>query len=719
MDFKVLRANIAVEAKVFLSKRNFEGWQCFNIPGLFTSAGPNTFTYLKFDIQAPRSKLALDQENPREKFPTSMGSKINLDEVHFDPCSLNVVEASNPSHISGYLQSPIGDLLQLKLKGRLHYISSWDCDVKLYSIISSNDDERIQVEHFASLLCVSPPEDLFEDIVSFALIVSHGPSSGESYDLKTSEGLISHNQYPYGREASEYDKHMAKIVVHRKSEDFGKALNICFKCSYSTLEDVNITLPTFYPLSGNVLSEKIWLAKPAPPKTVQWCERSFLSSWRFTERLVGRVRLMCFDRIRFSRGLKDDCVIKISHLRPVRFVGLKSLDDSGHSVHPYEVVRSVEITTYNVCGGALECRMSLELQVGEVQPLVKIDTREWTPKYSVVGSRLASELIGEWRETGKGQVGLFKQSWMTVGQRIRVEVCWRQSAQFNGPNYDRNATATLEYELPKIADKQVLGGRLACNIGNALIAITQCNRKGGIYAFFHQPEKDIKLPTLGPGYSMHLSFYQQNRCRSSNFRRLHQRPCENDHQSLETINEENSPEKSDNEPDILTTAKFSTTTSSAKPISPILNKNSNIPASPNRNRNCLYLLARIWFLIILMYGLLYCCGIPTTSIGLLPQAYTTLLSISASTHYWTRGVKEYVSARVPVIEETHQGERVVLEQSLQFPSVIPNTGFESSIRDHTSAAGDYSGDDASQTTFRHGKMWRDRIEENGIAIIDD
>ncbi|KAL9046033.1 MAG: hypothetical protein Q9214_001034 [Letrouitia sp. 1 TL-2023] len=461
---------VKVEAKVLLSKRNFEGWQSFNIPGLFTSTGFDTSTYLNFDVQAPRS--AFDRETPRYKIPKSVGSNINLDEFLFDSCSLNGVEACNPNHISGYLQTPTGDLLQLKLKGKLHHVSSWDCAVKLYSVISSDGDERIEIEHFASLLCVPPSEDIFEEIVSFALVVSHGPSSGGSYDLKASEGLIRHNQFPYGREASEHDKHRAKIVVHRKSEDFGKVLSICFKCSYSSHEDLSIALPTFRPLFGNILSERIWLAKPPPPKTVQPCQRTFLSSWLFTERLVGRIRLMCFDRTRlpstFPEGLKDDVVIKISHLHPVRFVGLERLDDYSRSFHPYDVVQSAETTIYNVCGGGLECRMSLELQVGEVQPLVKIDICDWTPKYSIVGSRLTSELVGEWREIGKGQVGLFRQRWMNIGQRLRVEMCWRPTAQFHDTNYDRNATAMLEYELPKIVDKQVLGGRLACNVENGM-----------------------------------------------------------------------------------------------------------------------------------------------------------------------------------------------------------------------------------------------------------
>lgn len=459
---------VEVEAKIFLSKRNFEGWQSFNIPGLFTSTGPNTSIYLNFDVQALRS--ALIREAPTDKILKSVGSKINLDEFLFDPCSLSGIEASNPNHISGYLQTPTGSLLQLKLKGGVHYVSSWDCAVKLYSVISSDGDERIQIEHFASLLCVPPSKDYFEDIVSFALVVSHGLSSGGSYDLKASEGLIRHNQYPYGREASEHDKHTAKIVVHRKFKDFGKALSICFKCSYPNHEDVSIALPTFRPLFGKVLSEKIWLAKPPPPKTVQRCQRTFLSSWRFTERLVGRIRLMCFDRIRlpptFPKGFKDNVVIKITHLHPVRFVGLERLDCSNRSIHPYDVVQSAETTIYNVFGGALECRMSLELQVGEVQPLVKIDICDWIPIYSIVGSRLSSELVGEWREIGKRQVGLFRQRWMNVGQRLGVEMCWRQTAQFHDSRYDRNSTAMLECELPKIVDKQVLGGRLACNVEN-------------------------------------------------------------------------------------------------------------------------------------------------------------------------------------------------------------------------------------------------------------
>lgn len=257
----------------------------------------------------------------------------------------------------------------------------------------------------------------------------------------------------------------------------------------------------------------------------------------------------------------------------------------------------------------------------------------------------------------------------------------------------RNANAMITHpELPTTGDanwiRERKTGRLpASNVSRPRQMICESNSRRKSYL-----SQENMISMLRPGGTLPLDHWQRyfhpsSAMWDSNFRTLPQRPCGNNRLSLETIVEETL--SSQNTAKSSTTTS-STTSSSMKPISQIL-KNSNAPTNAKRTQNCPYLLMGTWLLVILTYSLLYCCGVPATSIGLLPQAYTFLVSMS--NHY--RSSDHYVSAHLPDIEETHHCERVVLEQGLQSP------------KDTT---GDYMGDGASQTTSWHDENWRDRID---------
>ncbi len=440
---------VELEANLKLSRPYRCGWQSFKVSGLPSNEGKENTGGFELIV-----KPKLDGSG----FP-----ELEFDTGHL----LDARTLGSRELIARFrLLDPL--LLYLRSKERIRDINNWNTAVTLYTVPAWSMDEGTQMKHHASLTFEVPDRDLFAENVRFSIIVKYGPREGRSYILGTYEDSVSLAndeglEYNQGPNASE-----AEITITRSMRNLEKPIDLYFVLNYPDSEYVTLSLPTFRPNSGKALSERIMLLKASPPLFLDLLARGHLSTWKMTEQYNGEETWMCLDRVDtpplFPDGLKDDAMIRIRKLCPVHYEALETCDDPLLPEHPSNLVRDIDIRLEKVFGEELECRMSLGIQVGSSCRLLTVDDHDWIPSFFTIDGQLATEKSGEWRENEEGYKTLFKSSTMTSGQIVRLEMHWKElviSDEFKGDGVDK---AKIEYKLPSILGKLILGGTLVCRI---------------------------------------------------------------------------------------------------------------------------------------------------------------------------------------------------------------------------------------------------------------
>ena len=330
-------------------------------------------------------------------------------------------------------------------------IASWDCTVKLSTVVTAADSGRLHIHHLAVLSVIMPTGELHAERVSLSIMVTNALC----YDRKRSLG---HGQSSllFQEDISQpglFPRGGAELVIERDSCDLEKPLNLYFAFTYpSPHPSVMASLPTFRPKGGRSLSEVVFIAEPLPPLSMRTFTRDPLSSWKMYDHAVSQVT--CYERIGLPRlypgACQDDIHMRILELDPVRFgaVGESALSS---------IVWNLNITVHGRLGEQLECRMSFFLEVGPATVLVSLVPHGWMPRYFIVDGRVATEKSGECWKSKEGHITVFKTAHMTPGP-IMVETYWQglsKTRKNDGYNLDSPP-------LPQIADRKMLGGRLTC-----------------------------------------------------------------------------------------------------------------------------------------------------------------------------------------------------------------------------------------------------------------
>ena len=436
--------------KLNLSKPDRSGWQNFRIAGLPSNEGKDTTGGFDFVI--------------KPKIDTSM-----LPEIQYGTTRLLDTRTLGSRELVARFRLHEPLVMRIRPKKVIHHIENWNAAVTLYTFPSWSTNEGTQMEHHASLTLDLPDTDFFAEKVKFSMIVKYGPRKGSSHCLEQQDGS---NCPPNDmiRLNSSHGPHNceAEITVTRSIERLKDPVQLFFTLSYPCRDYVTTCLPKFRPKLGKVLLESIMLLKDSPPLFLEHLGKGHFSTWRTTESCDGDKTYMCLNRLEvsplFPEGLKDDAMVRIRKLSPVHYEALEALDDPLLQVHPSDVVKELDIRIEEIFGSELECRMSLEVQVGSSSRLLTIDDSDWNPSFFLIDGKLATEKAGEWRENEEGHKTLFKSSTMDSGPTIKLEMRWKEmvtSDEFKG---EVEAKTKVEYKIPRILDKFILGGTLQCRV---------------------------------------------------------------------------------------------------------------------------------------------------------------------------------------------------------------------------------------------------------------
>ena len=335
-------------------------------------------------------------------------------------------------------------------------IASWDCTVKLSTVVTVADSGRLHIHHLAVLSVIMPMEELHAERVNLSIVVTNALRNDQKRSLGPGQSSLLFQEDV--SQSGLFPRAGVELVIERDNCDLEKPLNLFFAFTYpSPHHFVMASLPTFRPKGGRSLSEVVFIAEPLPPLIMRTLTRDPLSSWELCDHPVSQVT--CYERIGLPRlspaACQDDIQMRILELDPVRFgaVGESALSS---------MVWNLEITIHGRLGEQLECRMSFSLEVGPATVLVSLIPHGWVPRYFIVDGHVATEKSEECWKNKEGHITIFKTAYMTPGP-IVVETCWQ------GPSKTRkhDGYSADSLPLPQIADRKMLGGRLTCGVNES------------------------------------------------------------------------------------------------------------------------------------------------------------------------------------------------------------------------------------------------------------
>lgn len=440
---------VVLEAKLNLPKPDQSGWQSIKIAGLPGNDGKDTTGGFEFILKPKLDTVAL----PKIQYDTSR--------------LLDARTLGSKELIARFqLLEPL--LLRLRSKECIHDIDNWNAAVTLHTVPRWSSGEGTQMKHHATLTFELPENDFYAEKVRFSVIVSHGPSKGRACNMEIDEGSLSlANDFGLDSGPEPY-RSEAEITIVRSFQNLEDPINLYFVLSYPDREYVTMTLPTFRPKMGKVLSECIMLLKHLPPLSLDHLAKGLFSTWKKTESYQGEDTWMRLHRVEvcplFPEGLQDDAMVRIRKLCPVHYESLVASDGPLLPEYPSNVVKEIDIRIEKVFGEELQCRMSLELEVGSSCRLLTVDDHDWIPLFFLINGRLATEKAGEWRVDEDGYTTLFRSATMTIGQTLKLEMYWKElfiSDEFKGEGAEKTK---IEYMIPRILGKVILGGAFLCRI---------------------------------------------------------------------------------------------------------------------------------------------------------------------------------------------------------------------------------------------------------------
>lgn len=330
-------------------------------------------------------------------------------------------------------------------------VASWDCTVKLSTVVTVADSGRLHIHHLAVLSVMMPMGKLHAERVNLSIVVANALRNDQKRSLGPGQSSLLFQEDV--SQSGFFPRGGVELVIERDSCDLEKPLNLYFAFTYpSPHHFVMASLPTFRPKGGRSLSEVVFIAEPLPPLSMRTLTKGLLSSWKLCDHPVSQVT--CYERIGLPRPYpavcQDDIQMRILELDPVRFGAVGESDLSS-------MVWNLDITIHGRLGEQLECRMSFFLEVGPATVLSSFVPHGWVPRYFIVDGRVATEKSGECWKNKEGHITIFKTARMTPGP-IKLETYWQ------GPTNTRKNDGYISDSppLPQIADRKMLGGRLTC-----------------------------------------------------------------------------------------------------------------------------------------------------------------------------------------------------------------------------------------------------------------
>ena len=443
---------VDIEAEVHLVKVGNDNWQTFSISICSQLDPGNVVGSFSFMLEPAPGQ----DETPDAQFRTE-----SLFEDHSIAAEqiAGMFWVAEPLHIALRFRMPM-------LKIPFYTMGAGLCAVAVWS-----EEKGIQVKYNASLNFENPHYDVFADQISLFLIIENGPHCTDTYYLDQGEtSVLLRDDHPLLASPIP-DLIETNIAIIRDAADIGSPLELCFIMSYGRSSPITISLPHIRPAEGNVLTESILFKQPPPGLTIEHRPTSSFSTWKVMEDVNDGIRIYRFDRIpiplTFPEGLKDDVMVKITQQAPVHFKALEEPNDPIANVNPESVIQNLKLKVAQTLGGKLECRMTLDVQATNSCRLLTIDHHDWYPKLSLIDGQLATEDVGQWRETDDGNSTLFKSGRMQDGQTVTVEFYWEEwdiLDEFKGDDYRR----FIVYDLPRVIGKTVLGGSLQCDVDGGL-----------------------------------------------------------------------------------------------------------------------------------------------------------------------------------------------------------------------------------------------------------
>lgn len=457
---------IEIDASVSLSAPDTSGWQDFLIPGLLPLQYTEVPVLIRFHVQSI-TPLPPTQSGKSQ----SIGSPdcLWIAEAQFNADRLFDVGISTSTQISGKFRLGTSLILQLRLKIPIYELNHWDSLTSLRTFPRWSERQGLQIEHHASLTMVGSAQEIFAEQVKYSLLVKNGLRNAIEYTLKPGEFLMQLGNIDWQDASTD---HYVEVTVTRHLEDMGKPLELSFALCYPKKDQLTIRLPTLSPKTGNVISERVMLLKPPPPLMCEYPESDSFSTWKRVDLPDKQSQSTCFDRHDlprfFPEGLKDDLVIRIIELAPIGFRALQCEGNPLMSEEPSNLVWNLKIIIDKSFGGGLECHMKLTTQAGSSDQVLTVNPHDWSPDLFVINGQLATQAVGEWRKDRNGNLILFKLPDMTVGQRIEIALRWYKMTVREKLRSDDPKQSKIEYLLPKIIGKSILGGSLRCNVDAGL-----------------------------------------------------------------------------------------------------------------------------------------------------------------------------------------------------------------------------------------------------------
>ena len=323
----------------------------------------------------------------------------------------------------------------------IHDVKKWDGTSKIWTVLTSLEDQKIQVNHLAQLTIIVPDKNIDTKRFSFEIIVRNAQQVSNRFNLTSRQTSL----YFVATATAEEAHQDAIFTVVRDVQDMELHLDLYLSFVYNLNEhrEYRAIVPNLQPQTGQMRAESVYIASPYPPLKFTPITRREFSTWKNGHESTDQVTH--YERTSILRlypeRFSDDVRLEISDPCPTPFEALKGLDIP-------DVVWDFHMTVDRLLDDQFICRMSLLAQVGVATRLLNIDSHGWIPQYSIINGRIATH---EWRQIGG--MTLFKSPDMIDGL-LRVEVIWHKERD----------SGSFRSALPTVTDMKVLSGILISQV---------------------------------------------------------------------------------------------------------------------------------------------------------------------------------------------------------------------------------------------------------------
>ena len=189
-------------------------------------------------------------------------------------------------------------------------------------------------------------------------------------------------------------------------------------------------------------------------------------------------------------------------LPPAYFAGLACALDPMDYEDLSNLAWNFELSIAQTINGKLQCRLGIHFLPGAT-PLLTIDARDWVPNFATVNRQLSAQ--SDWQETEEGNLVLHRVTPLVAGVPVKAEIHF-QERSVDGQSRIQGESNIIEFRLPNVVNKVILGGLLRCKASNAIVTLTDRSCEDVAWtADSTYGQDEVALPKLCQGYRMYLS----------------------------------------------------------------------------------------------------------------------------------------------------------------------------------------------------------------------